>query len=126
MPGEPFLESHAKSVDVFVELLNKGNSLNNGLILPVHVGRALLSGVRVTKTELGSLHVIVLNLLHYFDEVGLYSSLKFSDGFVERGSDSSLGEDSIKREVSRYGPGRSKQPDQPIYGYLTYSWPIYG
>jgi uroporphyrinogen-III decarboxylase len=52
----------------------------------------------VTKTELGSLHVLVLDLLHDLHEVGLDASLQFSDGLVERGSDASLLEDSANNK----------------------------
>lgn len=37
MPGEPLLQPHTKCVDVFVKLLNKSNSLDDGFILPIYV-----------------------------------------------------------------------------------------
>lgn len=95
MPREPFFKSHAKCVDVFVHLLNKGNGLNNWFVLPVYIGSTLLSGESVTKTELGSLNIVIFNLLHDLDEVSLDSSLEFRDGLVEGGGDSSLLENPI-------------------------------
>jgi hypothetical protein len=50
MPREPFLESHHKSVNVFIQLLNKSDCLNNWFVLPVDISGALLSGKGMTKT----------------------------------------------------------------------------
>jgi hypothetical protein len=73
-------------------LLNEGNGLNNWFVLPVYVGGALVSGEAVTKTELGSLDIIVLNLLHDFHEVSSDSSVQLSNGVVEGGGETGLGE----------------------------------
>jgi hypothetical protein len=75
-------------------LLNKSNGLNNWFVLPVDIGGALVSGEAVTKTELGSLDIIVLNLLHDFHEVSSNSSVQLANGVVEGGGKSSLGKDS--------------------------------
>ena len=96
MPREPLLQSHTKSVDVFIQLLDKSNGLNNWLVLPVHVGGALVSGETVTKTQLGSLHVLILNFLHDFHEVGSDSSVQFRNGVVESRSETGLGKDPKK------------------------------
>lgn len=94
MPREPLLQSHTKCVDIFIQLLNEGNGLNNWFVLPVYVGGALVSGEAVTKTELGSLDIIVLNLLHDFHEVSSDSSVQLSNGVVEGGGETGLGENS--------------------------------
>lgn len=57
MPCEPLLQAHDKSVDVLVELVDKGDSLNNWLILTIDILGTSVAGVGVTKTELGSLDV---------------------------------------------------------------------
>jgi len=74
VPREPLLQAHAEGVDVLVQLLDQGNGLNNGFVLPVHVGRALLSRERVTQSQLGASHVFVFNFLHDLDEMSLHSS----------------------------------------------------
>jgi hypothetical protein len=97
MPGEPLLKSHHESVDVFIQLLNKSNGLDNWFILPVYISGTLHSRVRMTKTKLGSIHVLVLNLLHHFHEVGSEASLKLRDGLIERSGNSGLLEDPIEK-----------------------------
>jgi hypothetical protein len=77
-------------------LLNKSNGLNNWFVLPVDVGGALVSGEAVTKTELGSLDIIILNFFHDFHEVSSDSSVQLRNGVVESGGEASLGKDSIK------------------------------
>lgn len=99
VPRVPLLESHAESIDVFVQLLNERDGLHNWFVLPVHVGRTFLAGVGVTQTQLRSFHIVVLNLFHDLDEVSLDSSLELSDGLVERSCDSSFLEDPIVRLV---------------------------
>jgi len=74
-------------------LLDQSNGLNNWFILPVDVGGTLLSGESVTKTELSSLHILILDFLHNLDEVSLDSSLELSDGLVEGSGDASFLED---------------------------------
>ena len=96
MPRVPLLQSHTKSVDIFIQLLNKSNGLNDWFVLPVDVGGALVSGEAVTKTELGSLDIIVLNLLHDFHEVSSNSSVQLANGVVESGGETGLGKDSKK------------------------------
>ena len=110
MPWVPLLQSHTKSVDIFIHLLNKGNGLNNWFILPVHISGTLVSGEAMTKTELGSSHIIILNLLHDFDKMGSDSSVKLSDGVVVSGSESS----SSKNSKQYWGKTE------------TYSCPIFG
>lgn len=61
VPGEPLLQPHAESVDIFVKLLDQGNSLDDWLILTVNIGSALVSGVAVTKTELCSLDIVLVD-----------------------------------------------------------------
>jgi hypothetical protein len=94
MPRVPLLQSHTESIDVFVQLLNKSNGLNNWFVLPVDIGGALVSGETVTKTELGSLDIIILNFLHDFHEVSSNSSVQLANGVVESGGKPGLGEDS--------------------------------
>jgi hypothetical protein len=94
MPREPLLQTHAKSIDVFVQLLNESNGLNNWLVLPVDVGGALVPGEAVTQTELGPSHIVLLHLLHDFHEVGSNTSVQLGDGVVVCRGKSSLGEDS--------------------------------
>ena len=96
MPREPLLQSHTKSVDIFIQLLDKSNGLNNWLVLPVDIGGALVSGETMSKTELGSSHICFLNLLHDFDEVSSHSSVQLSNGVVESCGETGLGEDSKK------------------------------
>ena len=98
VPGEPLLQSHTEGVDILVKLLNQGNSLDNGLVLPVYVGRTLVAREAVAKTELSTLYVLILNFLHKLDKVSSDSALKFSDGLVVRGSDSGGSENSNKLE----------------------------
>jgi len=86
-------------------LLNKGNGLNNWFILPVHISGTLVSREAMTKTELGSSHIIILNLLHDFDKMGSDSSVKLSDGVVVSGSESS----SSKNFLSHLWVGDTKQ-----------------
>ncbi len=57
MPSEPLLKSHAEGVYVFVHLVDKGDSLDDRLVLSVDVLCASSTGIAVTKTELGSLDV---------------------------------------------------------------------
>jgi hypothetical protein len=96
MPREPLLQSHTKSVDIFIQLLDKSNGLNNWLVLPVDVGGTLVSRETMSKTELGSSHICFLNLLHYFDEMSSHSSVQLSNGVVESCGETGLGEDSKK------------------------------
>jgi hypothetical protein len=79
MPREPLLKSHAECVDVLIHLLNQSDSLNNWFVLTVNVSCTLLAGVAVTQTQLGSSHVLVIDLLHDFDEVGSDPSLQLSN-----------------------------------------------
>ena len=97
VPREPLFESHAKSVNVLVQLLNQSNGLNNWFVLPVDVSGALLSGVRVPKTQLGSSDVLFFDLLHDLDEVRSDSSLEFGDGLVERSGNAGFREDPIEK-----------------------------
>jgi hypothetical protein len=96
MPREPLLQTHTKSVDVFIQLLNESDGLNNWFVLPVDIGGALVPGETMTETQLSSPHIVVLHLLHDLDEVGSNTSVQFRDGVVESGGKSSLGEDSIQ------------------------------
>lgn len=79
VPRKPFFEPHAKCVNVFVQLLNESNGLNNRFVLPVHISRALLSGERVTETQLGSSQIFFFHLFHDLDEVCPDASLQLSD-----------------------------------------------
>jgi hypothetical protein len=78
MPREPLLQSHNKSIDVFIQLLDKGNGLHNWFILPVHILSASLSGVTVCKTELGSGHISVSHA-HELGAVGSDTSVELTD-----------------------------------------------
>lgn len=62
MPREPLLQSHTKSVNVLVELLDQSNRLDDRLVLPVHVRGALGPREAVAQTELRLPHVFVLDL----------------------------------------------------------------
>jgi len=62
VPGEPLLQPHAKSVDVLVELLDESDRLDDGLVLPVDVGRALGPREAVAQTERGLPHVLLFDL----------------------------------------------------------------
>lgn len=57
VPCEPFLKSHAESVNIFVHLVDEGNSLDNGLVLAINILSTACTGVAMTKTELSSLDV---------------------------------------------------------------------
>ena len=83
VPREPFFEPHAEGVNVLVQLLDQSNCLNNGFVLPVHVGGALLAGEGVTQTELGSSHIFIVDFLHDLDEVRLDSSHQLGDGLIK-------------------------------------------
>ena len=96
MPRVPLLQSHIKSVDIFIQLLDKSNGLNNWLVLPVDVGGALVSGETMAETELGSCHICFFNLLHDFDEMSSHSSVQLSNGVVESCGETCLGEDPKK------------------------------
>lgn len=61
VPCEPLLQPHAESVDVLVHLVDEGDGLNNWLVLAVHVLSAPVARVRVTKTELGSLDIRLID-----------------------------------------------------------------
>lgn len=50
MPWEPFFQTHNKSIDILVHLLNKGNGLNNWFVLPVDVLCTSVSWEAMTKT----------------------------------------------------------------------------
>jgi hypothetical protein len=97
MPRKPFLQSHAKSVNVFVQLLNQGNGLNDWFVLPVYVGSALLAGVGMTQTKLGASDILVFDLLHDLDEMSSNSSLEFGDRFIVGSGDSGFSEDPKKK-----------------------------
>ena len=90
VPGEPFLQPHAESVDVFVELLDEGDGLDDGFVVPVNILGASVSRVGVSETELSSLDLIILQLLQNLVEVHSTSSDQLSDGLVVRSSDASL------------------------------------
>jgi hypothetical protein len=62
VPCEPLLESHAEGVNVFVHLLDEGDGLDDGLVLSVDILGASGAGIAVTKTELGSLNVTLIDL----------------------------------------------------------------
>jgi hypothetical protein len=64
MPREPLLQAHDESVNVLIHGFNEGNGLDDGLVLTVHISGALLTGVLMGKTELGTGHVLIGELLH--------------------------------------------------------------
>jgi hypothetical protein len=91
MPRVPLLQSHTKSVDILIQLLDKSNGLNNWLVLPVHIGGALVSGETMTETQLGSRHISIIDFLHNLDEMGSASSVQLSNGVVECCGETGLG-----------------------------------
>uniref|UniRef100_A0A7S3IMF5 Uncharacterized protein n=1 Tax=Strombidium inclinatum TaxID=197538 RepID=A0A7S3IMF5_9SPIT len=90
MPREPLLQAHAEGVDVLVELLDQRDGLNNRLVLPVHVGGALLSGVAMTQTQLSTADVFVFHLLHELHDVRSDASLQLGNRVVERSREPGL------------------------------------
>ena len=96
VPREPFFKPHAEGVNVLVQLLDQSNCLNNGFVLPVYVGGALLAGEGVAQTELGSSHILIIDLLHNLDKVRLDASHKLGDGLVERSGDAGFSEKPIR------------------------------
>ena len=50
VPWEPLLKAHDEGVDVLVHGLNKSNGLDDGFVLSVNIGGALLSWVLMGKT----------------------------------------------------------------------------
>jgi hypothetical protein len=51
-PREPLLQSHAESVDILVQLLNKSDGLGDRLVLSVNIKGALLTRELMTETQL--------------------------------------------------------------------------
>ena len=96
VPREPFFEPHAEGVYVLVQLLDQSNCLNNGFVLPVYVGGALLAREGVAQTKLGSSHILVVDFLHDLDKVRLDSSHKLGDGLIERSGDAGFSEEPIR------------------------------
>lgn len=66
MPREPFLQAHAKSINVFIKLLNQSNSLNDRFVLPVHIGGALGTRETMTKTELSASDILLLEIYRQY------------------------------------------------------------
>ena len=114
VPREPLFKSHAKSINIFVQLLDESNGLNNWFILPIYICGALLPGVGMAKTELCPLHIIIINLFHNFDEMGLDASHELCDGIVVGGGDACFRENS------------KKLVNEGLSRFVTYSYPIFG
>lgn len=81
MPSVPFLYSHGKGVEVLVELFENGDTLDDWFILSVDIEADSVSGPAVSKTQLGSDEVIVLEilLLQVLMEVSSDSSEQFEN-----------------------------------------------
>ena len=62
VPCEPLLEPHTERIDVFVQLLNKGNSLDDWLILSVDILSTSCAGITMAETELSSFDVVFVYL----------------------------------------------------------------
>lgn len=66
MPAEPFLDSHAKLIDVLVHLLKQGRGLDDRLVLAVHVKFHVVARESVSETQFGLVDLESL----LFDESG--------------------------------------------------------
>jgi hypothetical protein len=63
VPRVPFADSHGESVDSLVELVQDGNSLDDVVVVTLDGKLHLGTGVGVTKTELGGVHITLAQLL---------------------------------------------------------------
>jgi hypothetical protein len=93
VPREPLLEAHHERVDVLVHGLDERDRLDDGLVLAVHVGRALLARVLMGQTQLGASQVLIRQLLHQLWQVCTHSSDQFFNGLVVGGGDACVRED---------------------------------
>ena len=101
VPRVPLLQSHNKSINILIKLLNQSDCLDNWFVLPVNIGGALGSRETMAQTQLGSGHVLVRKLLHDFHEVSSNSSVQLDDGVVESGRKASRSEKSIIKEQNK-------------------------
>lgn len=71
MPRVPFLNSHGKSIDIFVKQLEQTNGLNDGLILSVNIKGDFVSGEEMGQTQprLFQFYVLEFFMLQEIQEV---------------------------------------------------------
>lgn len=63
VPGVPLSHSHREGVDGLVELVQNRNSLDNVVVVTLDGELDLSTGVGVTETQLGSIHITLTELL---------------------------------------------------------------
>jgi len=86
-PREPLLQSHAESVDILVQLLNKSDGLGDRLVLSVNVKGALLTRELMTETQLSFSKVFFRDFFDDLGEMSSDSTHKFNNSVVERSGD---------------------------------------
>lgn len=67
--GVPLPDPHGKRIDVFVQLVKQGDTLDDHVVHTVHVELDLGSGVAVSKTQLGLARGLDSETLHHVVEV---------------------------------------------------------
>jgi hypothetical protein len=69
VPRVPFANSHGESVDSLVKLVQDGDGLDNVVVVTLDRELHLGTGVGVTKTELGGVHITLTQLLQQLASV---------------------------------------------------------
>lgn len=82
VPGVPFADTHGESVDGLVKLVENGDGLDDVVVVTLDGELYLSAGVGVTKTELGSAHVTLAQLLEELGGVETDTTEKILDNLA--------------------------------------------
>lgn len=63
MPGVPLFNSHGKGVNIFIQLFQQTDGLDDGFVLSVYIKWDLVAGESVAQTQPGMLQVYFLELV---------------------------------------------------------------